>query len=215
MAVNAGTRTNGTEGERRRAAQGEGAERGGPAKPGQAAPGPVNPGQVNPGQVNPGPASGTRRQVMRGLLAPALAVGLAPLVAASRPARATEAAAGAGDAAGPAHPGPHAAGSAPLTADSTAFDETYRGRRIRGIRSAAGRAVGAGTWHVTVDGRPLHLMRRADGSWLSMIDHYRSYPTPLAAARGAVDELGPGEHLRDTPSTGHDQHPGGRHGVHA
>ncbi|XKK64717.1 hypothetical protein HFP71_24470 [Streptomyces sp. ARC32] len=93
MAVNAGTRKNGTEGERRRAAQGEGAERGGPAKPGQA--------------------SGTRRQVMRGLLAPALAVGLAPLVAASRPARATEAAAGAGDAAGPAHPGPHAAGSAP------------------------------------------------------------------------------------------------------
>ncbi|MER6322302.1 tyrosinase family oxidase copper chaperone [Streptomyces coelicoflavus] len=204
MAVNAGTRTNGTEGERRRAAQGEGATRGGPAKPGQA----------NPGPANPGPASGTRRQVMRGLLAPALAVGLAPLVAASRPARATEAG-GTGDTAGPAHPGPHAAGSAPLTADSTAFDETYRGRRIRGIRSAAGRAVGAGTWHVTVDGRPLHLMRRADGSWLSMIDHYRSYPTPLAAARGAVDELGPGEHLRDTPSTGHDQHPGGRHGVHA
>ncbi|MYS55430.1 tyrosinase, partial [Streptomyces sp. SID6013] len=86
---------------------------------------------------------------------------------------------------------------------------------IRGIRSAAGRAVGAGTWHVTVDGRPLHLMRRADGSWLSMVDHYRSYPTPLAAARGAVDELGPGEHLRDTPSTGHGQHSGGRHGVHA
>ncbi|MEV4041750.1 tyrosinase, partial [Streptomyces sp. NPDC049744] len=32
-----------------------------------------------------GPSSGTRRQVMRGLLAPALAVGLAPLIAASRP----------------------------------------------------------------------------------------------------------------------------------
>lgn len=32
-----------------------------------------------------GPASGTRRQVMRGLFAPALAVGLAPLIAASRP----------------------------------------------------------------------------------------------------------------------------------
>ncbi|MGX1120521.1 hypothetical protein RKD37_005884 [Streptomyces ambofaciens] len=75
--------------------------------------------------------------------------------------------------------------------------------------------MGAGTWQVTVDGRPLHLMRRADGSWLSMVDHYRSYPTPLAAARGAVDELGPGEHLRDTPSAGHDQHSGERHGVHA
>ncbi|MFJ6069453.1 tyrosinase family oxidase copper chaperone [Streptomyces sp. NPDC093065] len=157
---------------------------------------------------------GTRRQVMRGLFAPALAVGLAPLIAASRPSRVTEAAGGEG-AAGTAHPEPHAAESAPSPADSAAFDETYRGRRIRGIRSAAGRAVGAGTWHVTVDGRPLHLMRRADGSWLSMVDHYRSYPTPLAAARGAVDELGPGEHLRDTPSTGHDQHSGGRHGVHA
>ncbi|MFH8528374.1 tyrosinase family oxidase copper chaperone [Streptomyces tendae] len=158
-----------------------------------------------------GPSSGTRRQVVRGLLAPALAVGLAPLIAASRPSGAAQAAT-----AGPraAHPGPQAAESA-YGAEGTAFDETYRGRRIRGIRSAAGRAVGAGTWQVTVDGRPLHLMRRADGSWLSMVDHYRSYPTPLAAARGAVDELGPGEHLRDTPSTGHEQHSGGRHGVHA
>ncbi|MGW7565955.1 tyrosinase family oxidase copper chaperone [Streptomyces tendae] len=163
------------------------------------------------GTARGGPSSGTRRQVMRGLLAPALAVGLAPLIAASRPSGAARAAT-----TGPraAHPGPHAAESA-AGAESTAFDETYRGRRIRGIRSAAGRAVGAGTWQVTVDGRPLHLMRRADGSWLSMVDHYRSYPTPLAAARGAVDELGPGEHLRDTPSTDHDQHSGGRHGVHA
>lgn len=179
-----------------------------------------------------GPVPGTRRQLMRGLLAPALAVGLAPLVAASGPTRAAEAAAGR-PGAGRAHPGPHtaesiessdsaasvdspgSAGSAAGTRESTTFDETYRGRRIRGIRSAAGRAVGAGTWHVTVDGRPLHLMRRADGSWLSMVDHYRSYATPLDAARGAVDELGPGEHLRDTPSTGHDQHSGGRHGVHA
>ncbi|WP_406069792.1 tyrosinase cofactor [Streptomyces sp. NBC_01020] len=63
------------------------------------------------------------------------------------------------------------------------FDEMYRGRRIRG------RAEGGYT-EVTVDGRPLHLMRRADGSYLSMVDHYESYPTPLAAARAAVDELG-------------------------
>ncbi|MFF0512578.1 tyrosinase family oxidase copper chaperone [Streptomyces sp. NPDC004250] len=142
-----------------------------------------------------GPARGTRRQLVRGLLAPALAVTLAPLVAASRPEPQT---------AGPAGSG--------------AFDETYRGRRIRGVWSAAGRA---GTWHVTVDGRPLHLMRRADGSWLTMIDHYRSYPTPLSAARRAVDELGPGEHLRGTPAAeghdphGHDHRSGGRHGVHA
>ncbi|WP_328560544.1 tyrosinase family oxidase copper chaperone [Streptomyces coelicoflavus] len=223
MVVNTGTRTNGAEGERQCAAQGEGAARGGPANPGRANPGPTNAGSANPGpedpegSANPGSAFGTRRQVMRGLLAPALAVGLTPLIAASRPSRATEAAGSLGSrgAAGSAHPEPRVAETTPRPADSTAFDETYRGRRIRGIRSAAGRAVGAGTWHVTVDGRPLHLMRRADGSWLSMVDHYRSYPTPLAAARGAVDELRPGEHLRDTPSTDHDQHSEGRHGVHA
>jgi hypothetical protein len=38
-------------------------------------------------------------------------------------------------------------------------------------------------------------MRRADGSWISMVDHYESYPTPLAAARAAVDVLDPGTHL--------------------
>ncbi|MFC7882487.1 tyrosinase family oxidase copper chaperone [Streptomyces sp. NPDC057376] len=177
---------------------------------------PVSGAEGGAGRTAAGPAAGapavlgTRRQMMRGLLAPALAVSLAPLVAASRPARP----AATGSDARPARPEPHV--DAHVPAEGTSFDETYRGRRIRGIRSAAGRAVGAGTWHVTVDGRPLHLMRRADGSWLSMIDHYRSYPTPLAAARGAVDELGPGEHLRDTPAAaGHGHHPGGRHGVHA
>ncbi|MFJ4712670.1 tyrosinase family oxidase copper chaperone [Streptomyces sp. NPDC088785] len=70
-----------------------------------------------------------------------------------------------------------------------AFDEMYRGRRITGTGAA-------GVWQVRVDGRPLHLMRRADGSYLSMVDHYDSYATPLAAARGAVAELG-GQALRD------------------
>ncbi|MFB8268838.1 tyrosinase family oxidase copper chaperone [Streptomyces sp. NPDC055955] len=79
------------------------------------------------------------------------------------------------------------------------FEETYRGRHIRGTRRQGPMArahIGqdsgqrSGRWDVTVDGRPLHLMRRADGSYLSMVDHYQSYPTPLAAARGAVDELG-------------------------
>ncbi|WP_223280901.1 tyrosinase cofactor [Streptomyces antnestii] len=74
------------------------------------------------------------------------------------------------------------------------FEETYRGRHIRGTRADAPMrthtAHGAALWDVTVDGRPLHLMSRADGSYLTMVDHYQSFPTPLAAARGAVDELG-------------------------
>ncbi|WTX53588.1 tyrosinase cofactor [Streptomyces sp. NBC_00649] len=80
------------------------------------------------------------------------------------------------------------------------FEETYRGRHIRGTRGQGSMTrahIGqrSGRWDVMVDGRPLHLMRRADGSYLSMVDHYESYPTPLAAARGAVDELG-GQMLR-------------------
>jgi hypothetical protein len=94
------------------------------------------------------------------------------------------------------------------------FTRIYRGRRIEGTWAApdrasrggagAGRATGggeeAGQWHLTVDGRPLHLMRRADGTWISMVDHYAARPTPLAAARAAVDALGPSDHLRATGS---------------
>lgn len=33
-------------------------------------------------------------------------------------------------------------------------------------------------------------MRRADGSYLSGINHFESYATPMELARAAVDELG-------------------------
>ena len=152
-------------------------------------------GRGDPGGPEPGRgAGGTRRGAVRGLFASAVTTALTPLVAASRPPR---------EAATPrAHGGP----------EGTAFDVTYRGRRIRGIRTAVGRGTGSGEWYVTVDGRPLRMMRRADGTWLTMVDHYRSYATPLAAARAAVDELGPGRRLRDT---GHGPgHEGGHRGVH-
>jgi len=138
-----------------------------------------------------GPARVSRRGVLLGLFGPvAVAAAFVPVAAATRSLRAAE---------------PPA---------DIVFDETYRGRRIRGIRTSAtsaGRVFDDAQWHVTVDGRPLHLMRRADGTWLSMVDHYRSYETPLEATRAAVDELGPGRQLRE----GTQPHMGGDHGVHA
>ncbi|MCX4860144.1 tyrosinase cofactor [Streptomyces canus] len=151
---------------------------------------------ADPSRASPergAPARRSRRDLLLGLFGPAaVAVALTPVVLASRGPRAAERAA------------------------DLVFDETYRGRRIRGIRgsvAAAGGALGAAGWHVTVDGRPLHLMRRADGTWLSMVDHYRSYATALDAARAAVDELGPGRQLQETWNDGGDM--GGHGGVHA
>ena len=61
-----------------------------------------------------------------------------------------------------------------------------------------------------------------ENALLSMVDHYESYVTPLAAARAAVDELGPDEQL-GTPGERDSRTESGtnaaegehRHGVHA
>jgi hypothetical protein len=71
-----------------------------------------------------------------------------------------------------------------------AFDEVYQGRRIQGRPSAGGgHHQHGGGYAVFVDGVPLHVMRNADGSWISVVSHYAPVPTPRAAARAAVDEL--------------------------
>ncbi|MER5581883.1 tyrosinase family oxidase copper chaperone [Streptomyces asoensis] len=132
-----------------------------------------------------------RRDLLRGLLGATAALATVPVVTASRPTR-------------PADGGP---------ADSS-FDETYRGRHIHGVLAPTGQTAAGARWDITVDGRPLHLMRRADGTWLSMVDHYRSYATPLEAARAAVDELGPGERLREADQPHQHTHMGGHHGLH-
>ncbi|MFI6351884.1 tyrosinase family oxidase copper chaperone [Streptomyces sp. NPDC050743] len=135
----------------------------------------VNTEQRGRARAAAGPA---RRDLARGLLASAAALGLAPVVAASRPVPPVQ------------------------SCDDTSFDETYRGRRIQGVLvPAPGQKASEGDWRITVNGRPLHLMRRADGTWLSMVDHYTSYRTPLEATRAAVDEIGPGQRLRE-PATG-------------
>ncbi|MFF8590612.1 tyrosinase family oxidase copper chaperone [Streptomyces sp. NPDC015220] len=144
-----------------------------------------------------GPAGRTRRDAARSVFFCALAA-LVPVATASRWSS----------------PGPAPGG----TPDGAAFDETYRGHRIRGLRTPARGAAADARWHVTVDGRPLHLMRRADGTWLSMVDHYQPYRTPLEAARAAVDELGPGRRLRDVapgPADAGRTHSEDRHGVRA
>ena len=69
------------------------------------------------------------------------------------------------------------------------FDEVYRGRRIQGRPADGGGHHHGGGYAVYVDGVELHVMRNADGSWISVVSHYDPVPTPRAAARAAVDEL--------------------------
>ncbi|MEU9604773.1 tyrosinase family oxidase copper chaperone [Streptomyces sp. NPDC048057] len=96
---------------------------------------------------------------------------------------------------------PDAAAAGAGAPDATErFAETYRGRRIEGsatvlvpARRATGVAPATAAEHtveVRIDGRPLHVMRRADGSYLSAVNHYESFPTLRGAARAAVDDLG-------------------------
>lgn len=68
------------------------------------------------------------------------------------------------------------------------FDEVYRGRRIQGFPDPGDDGVA-----IKVDGMPLQVMRRVDGSWISAANHYQPFTTPLATARGAVDVIGRAE----------------------
>ncbi|MEU2426627.1 tyrosinase cofactor [Streptomyces sp. NPDC007851] len=73
------------------------------------------------------------------------------------------------------------------------FDEVYKGRRIQGRPAAMDHGAGGhhhgGGYAVFVDGVQLHVMRNADGSWISVVSHYAPVAGPRAAARAAVDEL--------------------------
>ncbi|APS17771.1 MULTISPECIES: tyrosinase family oxidase copper chaperone [Streptomyces] len=134
----------------------------------------------------------SRRTVLRGAFTAAVVTGTAgallPLLdrdpaAADRPAPA---------------PGPGSGSGSRATAEE--FAEMYRGREIRGTATVvvpagapADDRVAVAAEPVTeirIDGRPLHVMRRADGTYLSDVRHYESYPTLLETARAAVDELG-------------------------
>lgn len=84
--------------------------------------------------------------------------------------------------AGPGHEGASPAGPRP-------FDETYQGRRIQGAPAHAGVHHHGGGYSVHIDGKELHVMRNADGSWISVVNHYETFADPRAVARAAVVEL--------------------------
>ncbi|TGB08258.1 tyrosinase family oxidase copper chaperone [Streptomyces sp. MZ04] len=68
------------------------------------------------------------------------------------------------------------------------FDETFKGRRIRG-RATRAEQHHEGGYAVFIDGRELHVMRNADGTWSSSVNHYQTFTDLRAVARAAVDGL--------------------------
>ncbi|WP_055611403.1 apotyrosinase chaperone MelC1 [Streptomyces phaeochromogenes] len=110
----------------------------------------------------------TRRRALRGAAGLAVTAGAFTAVSPSRASAAD-----------------HHGGPSPAPFD---FDEVYRGRRIQGRPSGGGHHHGAG-YAVFVDGVELHVMRNADGTWISVVSHYDPVPSPRAAARAAVEEL--------------------------
>ncbi|MFD5427516.1 tyrosinase cofactor [Streptomyces sp. NPDC127084] len=128
----------------------------------------------------------TRRQAL------GAAAGVAAAVAATGAAKALPAHAdGQGSGRGTHHNTAHTA--AKPTAPAS-FDEVYLGRRIQGKPASHsgghhGHGSGHGGYTVLVDGKELHVMRNADGTWISVVNHYEPHPTPRAVARAAVVEL--------------------------
>ena len=69
------------------------------------------------------------------------------------------------------------------------FDELYKGRRIQGRPASGGHQHHGGGYTVLIDGEELHVMRNADGTWISVVNHYQPHQTRRALARAAVVEL--------------------------
>ncbi|MEV7616828.1 tyrosinase family oxidase copper chaperone [Streptomyces sp. NPDC089799] len=123
----------------------------------------------------------TRRRALSTSAATLTALGLATTAHAVTTARTT--------------PSPAAA---PAAAPGT-VDEVYLGRRIQIAPADGGGHGGHGGHHgghtppgapaVRIDGRELHVMRNADGSWISVVNHYETFPDVHALARAAVREL--------------------------
>ncbi|GAB7028873.1 tyrosinase family oxidase copper chaperone [Streptomyces sp. NPDC021749] len=140
----------------------------------------------------------TRRQVLHGSAASLAGAVLAAPVAFAHPAVARSAAGHGHLAAGGHHDGGHDM--------PEPFDEIYEGRHIEGWPADGGDSHGgqagpkrraqrlAGPhdgmdFVVRIDNDDLHVMQNADGTWISLVNHYEKFNTPHALARAAVRAL--------------------------
>ncbi|MEU9721104.1 tyrosinase family oxidase copper chaperone [Streptomyces sp. NPDC047976] len=122
----------------------------------------------------------TRRQALGIGTGASIALGLSACSSSSAPA------AGASGASG--SPGASGASGAPLSIPKGGIDEVYEGRRIQITLDASGHH-GMPVPNIKIDGKELHLMGNADGSWVTVVNHYESFPDPVAAARAAIRDL--------------------------
>ncbi|UVS80279.1 MULTISPECIES: tyrosinase family oxidase copper chaperone [Actinokineospora] len=89
----------------------------------------------------------------------------------------------------------NAAGGAAAATVADQFDEVYRGRHIHGgVVDAPGIAPQD---LIYIDDDLLHVMRNADGTVSTSINHYQSFDSLRTAAQAAVDTLGD---LRPVPA---------------
>ncbi|WP_328381287.1 tyrosinase cofactor [Streptomyces sp. NBC_00400] len=148
----------------------------------------------------------TRRQVLHGSAAALAGAALAAPVAladtaVARPADGHGHSAGDGNPGSNGHPGGHEM--------PEPFNEMYQGRHIegwpadeqapeRGSHGSNGSRTDAPAgphdgmdmdFVVRIDNDDLHVMRNADGTWISLVNHYETFTTPRALARAAVREL--------------------------
>lgn len=84
--------------------------------------------------------------------------------------------------------------SRPAPATAGTVDEVYQGRRIRIAPGSTGGGHHGGHHSpglptVLIDGRELHVMQNADGTWISVVNHYETFSDTLSLARAAVREL--------------------------
>ncbi|MFD7033914.1 tyrosinase family oxidase copper chaperone [Streptomyces sp. NPDC059917] len=128
----------------------------------------------------------TRRQALSMSAGAATAIGLTSACSSSSSTEPAVVPAGGAAASGT----PGASGAAKAI---TPVDEVFEGRRIQISLDTSGHHTGGhhlpAMPSVRIDGVELHLMPNADGSWITVVNHYETFPDPVTAARAAVRDL--------------------------